>query len=99
MGSNIRRNALQSYLHCSDMALLFEPLWVLQFEFKKQIWMVLVFKIHGPCKGFNLDVLIMGSFSQRFGLELPPRFAQISKSLGSMAAHLVLADNLDAPLI
>lgn len=67
MGSDIGRNVLQSHLYYSDMALLFEPLWVLQFEFKKQIWMVLVFKIPGPCKGVNIDALIMGSFPHRFG--------------------------------
>lgn len=60
---------LQSHLYCSHMAGLFEPLWVLQFDFKNQIWMVLVFKTRGPCEGVNLDALIMSSISHRFGPE------------------------------
>ena len=49
------------------MALLFEPLWVLQFEFEKQTWMVLGFKAHGPCKGLHIDAWILGSSPHRSG--------------------------------
>ena len=49
------------------MALLLEPLWVLQLEFKKQTWMVLGFKEHGPCKGVRIDAWTLGSSPHRFG--------------------------------
>lgn len=67
MISDIRRNVIQFHFGCSDMALLFEPLWVLYFGLKGQRFKGSCLKYMDCAKGSHLGTLKMAGFPHLLG--------------------------------